>query len=171
MKSFAVIIGVLFFTGACLADDAETDSLVRIEVGLFMEALQEGNGEKAASMFSSQALVQVETMLNTIKQSYRSDSETTMRRLNNAGYDTDAETVRNWATDAYLASTLSLPMISARYMPYEIEIDSVSTSGTSATVYMVFRTAAGAEIPQQAVLALENGAWKITSFMAITAFP
>ena len=62
-------------------------------------------------------------------------------------------------------------MISARYVPYELEIDSVAIDDESATVQMTFRTASGTEIPQQALMTLENDVWKVTSFMGITAFP
>lgn len=171
MRNLAALVVFLIFAGPALAEDAEADSLVRIGITAFMQALQTGDGETAATMFSSQAIDQVEVMLNTIKQSLDRDPEGTMRRLGNAGYDIDAETAEDWEPEIYLAQTLSLPMISARYVPYELEIDSVMIDGRSATVQMIFRTASGAEIPQQAVMTLENDVWKVTNFMGITAFP
>ncbi len=88
-------------------------------------------------------------MLNTIKQSLRSDPEGTLRRLTSAGYQIELETARNWDPVDYLAQTLSLPMISARYIPYELRIDTVMVDRRRATVEMIFETASGAEIPQQ----------------------
>lgn len=171
MKNLALLGIAFIIVGISLADDAESDSLVRVGVTQFMQALQSGNGEIAATMFSSQAIGQVEVMLNTIKQSLDRDPEGTMRRLNNAGYDIDSEAAEDWEPEVYLAQTLSLPMISARYVPYQLEIDSVEIEGRSATVQMIFRTSSGSEIPQQALMTLEDEVWKITSFMGITAFP
>lgn len=171
MKNLAVLLITLFLTGAALAQDAEADSLVRVGIAQFMQALQTGDGETAASMFSSQAVDQVEVMLNTIKQSLDRDPQGTMRRLNNAGYVIELEAAEDWEPEIYLAQTLSLPMISARYVPYELEIDSVAIDDESATVQMIFRTASGAEISQQALMSLEDDVWKVTNFMGITAFP
>ena len=171
MRNFAVLFFTLVITGAALAQNAEADSLVRTGITQFMEALQTGDGDAAAAMFSSQAVAQVEVMLNTIKQSLDRDPQGTMRRLNNAGYLIDLEGAEDWEPEVYLAQTLSLPMISARYVPYELEIDSVAIDDESATVQMTFRTASGTEIPQQALMTLENDVWKVTSFMGITAFP
>ena len=171
MRNFAVLFFTLVITGAALAQNAEADSLVRTGITQFMEALQTGDGDAAAAMFSSQAVAQVEVMLNTIKQSLDRDPQGTMRRLNNAGYLIDLEGAEDWEPEVYLAQTLSLPMISARYVPSELEIDSVAIDDESATVQMTFRTASGTEIPQQALMTLENDVWKVTSFMGITAFP
>ncbi len=171
MGKLAVPIMLLLTAAGASAQNAQADSLVREGVVLFMSALQEGDGDTAASMFSSQALAQVEVMLNTVKQSLDRDPEGTMRRLVNAGYTVDEEAAEDWEPADYLAQTLSLPMISARYTPYTLEIDSVAINGRSATVQMTFSTASGNQIPQQAMLTLEDDAWKISSFMGITAFP
>ncbi len=171
MMNLAVLLITLILSGAALAEDAVADSLVRVGIAQFMQALQTGDGETAATMFSSGAVDQVEVMLNTIKQSLDRDPQGTMRRLTNAGYAIDLEAAEDWEPESYLAQTLSLPMISARYVPYELEIDSIAINDRTATVQMIFRTANGAEIPQQAVMTLEDDAWKITNFMGITAFP
>jgi len=171
MGKLAVLIIVLVITGTSLADDANADSLVRVAVGEFMDALQTGDGETAAAMFSSHAVDQVEVMLNTIKQSLDRDPDGTMRRLLNAGYTIDEDGAEDWEPVIYLAQTLALPMISARYIPYQLEIDTVVIDDEQATVQMIFRTSSGAEIPQQALMTLEDDQWKVTSFMGITAFP
>lgn len=171
MKNLAVLFPVLLIGGTAIAQNAQADSLIREGVVQFMEALQTGDGETAADMFSSQAIDQVEVMLNTVKQNLDRDPEGTIRRLNSAGYDIDSETAEDWEPEVYLAQTLSLPMISARYTLYELDIETVIVNGRSATVQMIFRTQAGAEIPQQAIMVLEDDMWKVTSFMGITAFP
>ncbi len=171
MRKIVLLVVLAVFSGTSAADDAETDSLVRAGVEQFMQALQSGDGPVAAELFSTEALDQVEAMLNTIKQSLRSDPEGTLRRLASAGYRIELETARNWDPVDYLAQTLSLPMISARYTPYELKIDTVIVDRRRATVEMTFQTASGAEIPQQALLDYEEDRWKVTSFMGITAFP
>lgn len=171
MRGIVLFAAVLVFSGSAFADDIEADSLIREEVQLFMEALQTGDGETASALFSSAALGQVDAMLNTIKQSLDRDPEGTLRRLSSAGYQVDEEKAEDWRVEEYLAETLSLPMISARYTPYELEIDTVTIDGRSAVVEMIFRTASGNEIPQQAIMAFEDDIWKVSSFMGITAFP
>ncbi len=171
MRNLVLLVFLAFFAGSSAGADAETDSLVRAGVEQFMDALQSGEGPVAAELFSTEAMAQVEAMLNTIKQSLRSDPEGTLRRLTSAGYQIELETARNWDPVDYLAQTLSLPMISARYIPYELRIDTVMVDRRRATVEMIFETASGAEIPQQALLDYEDDQWKVTSFMGITAFP
>jgi len=162
---------VLLVAGLAFGNDAESDSLVRLTVNSFMNALQSGDGMSAATMFSSQAMNQVDVMLATVKQNLSRDPETTIGHLMDVGYSVEFEVAKDWETEEYLAATLSLPMMSARYVPYEIEISAVTMDNRNAVVDMVFRTATGVEIPQQAVLLLEDDMWKVTSFMGITAFP
>jgi hypothetical protein len=169
LSVFAVL--VLLIVGVVLGDDAESDSLVRLTVNEFMFALQSGDGAGAATMFSSRAMDQVDVMLVTVKQNLNRDPETTMSHLADVGYTVELEEAEDWKTEDYLAATLSLPMMSARYVPYEIEISTVALEDRSAVVDMVFRTATGVEIPQQAVLSYEDDVWKVASFMGITAFP
>lgn len=171
MKSMGLLAVLLVFSGIAFSDDAEADSLIRSEISVFMAALQSGDGVKASDMFSSQAMVQVDAMLNTIKQSIDRDPDGTIRRLTSAGYAVDNDSVEHWSSSDYLSQTLSLPMISARYTPYELSIDTVVIDGRTATVEMSFQTASGTEIPQQALMAYEDDTWKVSSFMGITAFP
>lgn len=171
MGKTAVLFVLVFVVSVAIAQDLEADSLVRGQVQAFMDALQSGDGETAASMFSSIALQQVEVMLNTIKQSLDRDPEGTMSRLSSAGYSVELAEAERWETEVYLAQTLSLPMISARYTPYEMTVEEVLIDGRTATVQMIFSTASGAQIPQQAILTWENDVWKISNFMGITAFP
>jgi len=171
MKNMIPVILVLVSAGTVFSADAEADSLIRAGIGQFMEALQTGDGETASALFSSEAMNQVEAMLNTIKQSLNGDPEGTIRRLISTGYQVDRDMVEDWEPADYLSQTLSLPMISARYIPYQMQIDSVLVNGRSATVDMIFQTASGAQIPQQALMSLEDGVWKVSSFMGITAFP
>ncbi len=172
MRRFAFV--VLFFSlfcGLAYGDDTEADSLVRSSVGIFMNALQSGDGILASSLFSQQALDQVDVMLVSVKQNIDRDPEATVRRLTGAGYAVELEEAEDWEINDYLSATLSLPMITARYAPYELEINLVEIDGRDALVDMIFRTATGVEIPQQAELVYEQDNWKITSFMGITAFP
>lgn len=171
MRQLILMALVLFSFTLAYAEDSETDSLIRSEVRQFMLALQTGDGPEAAEMFSTEALEQVNVMLVSIKQSLDRDPDATIRRLNGAGYSVDLEVAEDWETEDYLSATLSLPMISARYAPYELEIDSVIVDNRSAIVEMIFLTSSGTEIPQQALMAYEDDTWKISNFMGITAFP
>ena len=171
MRAFGLIGVVIIFSCGAIAEDAVLDSLVRVEVNLFMEALKSGQGEIAAAMFSSSAYETVELMLGSLKQSYDDNPEVTLRRLSGSGYSIEAEQIEDWEKEAYLEATLSLPMISARYAPYEISIDTVQLDNREALVQMVFTTVTGVEIPQEAILIFEDDNWKISSFMGITAFP
>ena len=171
MRQLILMALVLFSFKFALAEDSEPDSLIRSGVNQFMLALQTGDGPMAAEMFSTEALEQVDVMLVSIKQSLDRDPEATIRRLTGVGYSVDAEVAEDWDLEEYLSATLSLPMISARYAPYELEIDSVVVDNRDAIVQMTFLTSSGAEIPQQAVLSYEDDTWKISNFMGITAFP
>ncbi|MCK5786462.1 MAG: hypothetical protein KAH54_07875 [Candidatus Sabulitectum sp.] len=171
MRSSVLLLLMFFLVGVAHGEDAESDSLIRSTVTVFMSALQTGDGLAASGLFSSQALDQVEVMLVTVKQNLDRDPESTIRRLNGAGYSVELEYAEDWETIDYLSATLSLPMMTARYTLYELEIDSVFVDGRDALVDMVFRTATGVEIPQQAVLVYEDDTWKISNFMGITAFP
>ncbi len=162
---------VFLLAGFAYGDDAESDSLIRITVNSFMQALQTGDGSAASDLFSNQAMEQVGVMLVSIKQNLDRDPEAVLRRLNGAGYSVDLVAAEDWDTKEYISATLSLPMITARYAPYELEINTVTLDGRSAMVDMIFRTVNGTEIPQQAVLAYEDDGWLVTNFMGITAFP
>ena len=171
MRPLVLLLLMFFLFGFAHGEDAESDSLVRSTVAVFMSALQTGDGLAASDLFSSQALDQVEVMLVTIKQNLDRDPESTIRRLNGVGYSVELEYAEGWETIDYLSATLSLPMMTSRYTLYELEIDSVTVDGRDALVDMVFRTATGVEIPQQAVLVYEDDVWKVSNFMGITAFP
>lgn len=171
MRYLVLVLPVLLAAGSAFAVDDEADSLVRSGIVEFMSTLQTGDGQTASLMFSSGALAQVEVMLNSIKQSLDREPEATISRLNSAGYSIELENAEDWETEEYLSATLSLPVITARYAPYEMEIDSVTVSGREAAIALTFRTATGVEIPQQAIMIFENDSWKVSSFMGITAFP
>jgi hypothetical protein len=162
---------VVLFAGYAFGVDAEADSLVRSTVSDFMLALKSGDGEVASAKFSVSALNHVEVMLVTVKQNLSQDPEGTMRHLSSVGYTIEPEAAEDWKTEDYLSATLSLPIMSARYKPYEIEIVKVSIDDRNAVVDIIFRTANGVEIPQEIVLSYEDSVWKISSFMGITAFP
>ncbi len=171
MRAFAIIWLILIFSCVAIAEDAVVDSLIRAEINLFMEALKSGQGDVAASMFSAVAYETVDLMLGSLKRSYDDNPEVTLRRLSGSGYTIEAEQIEDWEKEAYLVATLSLPIISARYLPYEISIDTVQLDNREALVQMVFTTVSGVEIPQEAILNFEDENWKISSFMGITAFP
>lgn len=171
MRRLILVMLVLLLAGFAFGDDAETDSLIRLTVNDFMLALQSGDGAVSSGMFSSQAMGQVDVMLVSIKQNLDRDPEVTLRRLSSVGYSIELDEAESWETEDYLSATLSLPMIAARYALYELEISLVTADGRDAVVDMIFTTAAGVAIPQQAVMTYEDGDWKVTDFMGITAFP
>jgi hypothetical protein len=171
MRYLVLVLPVVLLAGIAFAVEGDADSLVRSGIVEFMSTLQSGDGQAASQMFSEVALVQVEAMLNSIKQNLDREPEATINRLNGTGYSIDLENAENWETQDYLSATLSLPVITARYAPYEMEIDSVTVDGREAVIDLIFRTPAGVEIPQQAIMILENDIWRVASSMGITAFP
>ncbi|MCK5034300.1 MAG: hypothetical protein KAS73_00280 [Candidatus Sabulitectum sp.] len=171
MRGLVLVLLAVLITAVSYGEDAESDSLIRVVVTDFMSALQTGEGSAASEYFSSNALDQVEVMLVSIKHNIDNDPEAAMRRLNGVGYAIELDVAEDWETKEYLSATLSLPMMAARYAPYELEVNSIEVDGRDALVEMVFRTTTGVEIPQQAVLIYEGDTWKICSFMGITAFP
>ena len=171
MRRLVLVLLGLLLAGSVYADDAESDSLIRLSISDFMSALQTGEGLIASGFFSEQAIAQVEVMLVSVKQSLDQDPEATLRRLNGVGYAIELEEAEDWETEDYLAATLSLPLITARYAPYDLAVSLVTVNNRSAQVEMIFSTSTGLEIPQQATMDFEDGDWKVTSFMGITAFP
>lgn len=171
MRGLVLVLLTVLITAVSYGEDAESDSLIRIVVSDFMSALQAGEGLAASEYFSSNALDQVDVMLVLIKQNLDNDPEAAMRRLNGVGYTIELDAAEDWETEEYLSATLSLPMMAARYAPYELEVNSIEVDGGDALVDMTFSTATGVEIPQQAVLIYEEDTWKVCSFMGITAFP
>lgn len=171
MRGLVLVLLTVLIATVSYGEDAEADSLIRVVVSDFMSALQAGEGSVASEYFSSNALDQVQVMLVSIKHNIDSDPEAAMRRLNGVGYAIELDAAEDWETKEYLSATLSLPMIAARYAPYELEVNSIEVDGRDALVEMVFRTTTGVEIPQQAVLIYEGDTWKVSSFMGITAFP
>ncbi len=171
MRGLVLVLLTVLVVAVSYGEDAESDSLIRITVSDFMSALQAGEGAVASEFFSSDAMGQVEVMLVSVKHNLDSDPEAALRRLNGVGYAIELDVAEDWETREYLSATLSLPMMAARYAPYELEVDSIEVDGRDALVGMIFRTTTGVEIPQQAVMVYEEDTWKVTSFMGITAFP
>lgn len=171
MRQLVLVLLVFLLAGFAFGDDAEADSLIRLTVNDFMSALQAGDGSTASEWFSVQAMEQVEVMLVSIKQNLDRDPDAALRRLKSVGYTIELEAAEDWETIDYLAATLSLPMITARYVPYELEISSVAVDDRDASVDMIFRTVTEVEIPQQATMVYEDDLWMVSSFMGITAFP
>lgn len=171
MRRLVLVLPVVLLAGFAYGQSAQADSLIRLTVVDFMAALQTGDGLGATELFSIQALDQVDLMLVSVKQNLDNDPEAALHRLNSVGYIIELEAAEDWEIKEYLSATLSLPMMTARYAPYELDIVSVSIDNRDAMVDMIFRTASGVEIPQQSVLIYEDDRWLITSFMGITAFP
>lgn len=171
MRRLVPVLLVVLLAGFAYGQSAQADSLIRQAVVDFMAALQTGDGIGASELFSIQALDQVDLMLVSVKQNLDNDPETALHRLNSVGYIIELEAAEDWEIKEYLAATLSLPMMTARYAPYELEIVSVTVDNRDAVVDMIFHTASGVEISQQSVLIYEDDRWFITSFMGITAFP
>ncbi|MCK5841195.1 MAG: hypothetical protein KAH31_03435 [Candidatus Sabulitectum sp.] len=171
MRGLVLVLLTVLIAAVSYGEDAESDSLIHVVVSDFMSALQAGEGSVASDYFSSSALDQVEVMLVSIKHNLGDDPEAVMRRLSGVGYAVELDVAEDWETKEYLSATLSLPMMAARYAPYELEVSSIEVDGRDALVDMIFRTTTGVEIPQQAVMVYEDDTWKVSSFMGITAFP
>jgi hypothetical protein len=137
----------------------------------FFQALRAGDSTSVDTLVSEDALSAVGVLLTNLKQSIRNDESATMLRLSAAGYSATSEDIRRWDARTYLKSTVALPIMMARYAPYQMVIDSVIADGDEARLLVTFSTAAGFTIQSEALLVLEDDTWKVASFMGLSSFP
>ncbi len=137
----------------------------------FFEALQSGDSESVAYLVSSEALDNIDVMLDVLKESLDRDEELTMNRLVAAGYTATASEIEDWSALEYLEFTISLPIMIARYSMYEMQIGEYALNGNNLDIPLMFISSAGLELPFEVKLVRENDTWKVSNFMGFNSFP
>lgn len=153
----------------------DTSSLIpddpAIVLEVFYEALKSGDSESVAFLVSSEALDDIDVSLVILKESLDRDEELTMNRLVAAGYTATASEMDDWSALDYLKFTISLPMMSARYSMYEMQIGEYTIDGDDLVIPLMFTSSAGLELPFDVKLIREDDSWKISTFMGFNSFP
>ncbi len=137
----------------------------------FFAALRAGEGETVVALASEELLESVGVMLDGLKESLEDDPDAVLSRLRSAGYSAGLEEMEDWTPEEYLAATVEVPYMTARYAVYEMSVESVEEGGRSAVASLVFTTAGGAEIPFEATLNRSDGLWWVSGFMGLSSFP
>lgn len=166
MRRLAFLAGVLAAARAGAQDAGPSEALA-----VFFQALKTGDSTVVDSMVSEDALDNVQAMLDALKMNLRSDREGVVQRLNSAGYGVTAEEVSGWDAREYLMRTVALPVMMARYMPYEMQVVESSLDDGEAAVSLLFSTASGFTMESEAVLVMEDGGWKVSAFLGLNSFP
>lgn len=168
----AVLFSVLLISSVALfGQPGEEELAVQTTVESFFAALGEARGDDAAAFYSETAIDQVDLTFQSIREGIRRNDESVLLRLGTAGYQAEAGDIRNWTTAEYLARTLELPIMSGRYTPFTMTVDSILIQGRRADVFLTFENAAGFRMAQQAVFVREDDRWLAESFMGMTSFP
>jgi hypothetical protein len=168
MRSMSGIVTSLMIA-ALPASAADTDPGPVVEA--FFSALRTGDSTSVDSLVSEQALSVVETMLGALKETAESDPDGVASRLASAGYAAGIGELEDWDARDYLKRTVALPIMTARYLPYEMTVGEPSYDGDRAVVPLVFATSGGFTLESEAVLDLEDGAWMVTGFLGLNSFP
>lgn len=137
----------------------------------FFEALKSGDSESIGFLVSSEALDDVDVMLDVLKESLDRDEELTMNRLVAAGYTATTSEIKDWSSLEYLEFTISLPIMSARYSMYEMQIGEYAVNGNNLDIPLMFVSSTGLELPFEVRLVREDDAWKVSNFMGFNSFP
>lgn len=168
----AVLFSVLLTLSVTLSGQPEEEELTVLSaVESFFAALREARGEDAAALYSEAAMDQVDLTFQSIREGIRRNDESVLLRLSSAGYQAEAGVIRDWTAVEYLSETLKLPIMSGRFTPLSMSVDSIRIDGRRADVYITFENAAGVRMAQQAVFVREDDRWLAESFMGMTSFP
>lgn len=167
----AVLLGLLLSVCAAAHGQTEDETEVLGTVDSFFTALREARGEDAAALFSSSAMDQVELTFESIREGIEEEDESVLLRIGSAGYSALPSEIREWSVREYLSETLELPIMSGRYTPLAMLVDSIEVQGRRALVFITFENRAGTSFPQQAVLVQEDGRWLVEAFLGMTSFP
>ncbi len=138
---------------------------------VFFQSLKTGDSFMISQLISSDALDEIDLMLEVLKENLDDNEETTLSRLTTAGYTATADEIDDWSPMEYLNSTIVLPVMKARYAVYDMQIGDYSNHGNELIIPLLFSTASGLELPYQATLGKEDGQWKVTNFMGLSSFP
>jgi hypothetical protein len=166
-----VLLGLLLSVCAAAAGQTEDETAVLGTVESFFAALREARGSDAASLYSSSAMDQVELTFDSIREGIEKEDESVLLRLGSAGYSAPPSEIRDWNAGEYLSATLELPIMSGRYTPLAMRVDSMDIQGRRALVFITFENRTGASFPQQAVLVREDDQWFVEAFLGMTSFP
>ena len=137
----------------------------------FFQALKTGDSYMISQLISEDGLESVDVMLDILKESLDRDSEGVMTRLSSAGYTATADEVEDWSAMEYLAATVELPVMKARYAMYEMQVSDFAVSGDRLSVPITFITASGVELPFQAEMVKVRDDWRVSTFMGLSSFP
>ena len=137
----------------------------------FFEVLKAGDSESIAFLVSSEALDNIDIMLDILKESLDRDEELTMNRLVAAGYTATVSEIEDWSALEYLEFTISLPIMIARYSMYEMHIGEYTANGNNLDIPLMFVSSAGLELPFEVKLLREDNTWRVSNFMGFNSFP
>jgi hypothetical protein len=166
MRRLVFLAGVMAATRAGAQDEGPSDALA-----VFFQALRTGDSTVVDSMVSEAALENVQAMLDALRMNMRSDRDGVVQRLNSAGYGVTADEVSDWDAREYLRRTVALPVMMARYMPYEMQVVESSLDDGEAAASLLFSTASGFTMESEALLVMEDGGWKVSTFLGLNSFP
>lgn len=148
---------------------AESDPALTLD--FFLQALKSGDSTSVDSLVSEEALSNVQAMLNSLEQSARSDPGGVTLRLTAAGYNSTADEIHDWDAREYLKRTVSLPVMMARYMSFEMVVGEPSYDRDRVRFPLTFTTSSDLTLETEAILDLEDDIWKVSSFMGLNSFP
>lgn len=139
---------------------------------LFFEHLAAGDGVRAASMCSDRALTNVAPMLEDLKEGLDSGDGELLERLRSCGYTASPDEMLDWSEEDYLASTLSLPMVSVRYSRYDTAyVCSTWVADSRGEVFLCLEAGSSSAVRAPVSLTRERGSWKVLDFMGMYSFP
>lgn len=137
----------------------------------FFQALRTGDSTTVDSLISEEALSSVQVLLNSLEQMADSDPEGATARLAAAGYGVDSDEVEDWDARDYLNRTVALPVMMARYIPYEMSMGEPAFDDDRVRFPLTFTTSGGFSLESEAVLDFEDDVWKVTGFLGLNSFP
>ncbi|MFO7949956.1 MAG: hypothetical protein R6U36_06265 [Candidatus Fermentibacteraceae bacterium] len=162
----AVVHLVLLVVALLSASEPEGVAMV------FFRHLAEGEGADAASMCSEEAFSNVTPMLQRLKERIESDDPGFLQSLRRCGYSADPEEMLDWSEEEYLARTLSLPMVSARYSRYDTAwVCSTSFTDSRGEVYLCLEAGTAPVLRAPVAVTRERGGWRVVDFMGMYSFP
>ncbi|NLI02079.1 MAG: hypothetical protein GX473_01940 [Candidatus Fermentibacter daniensis] len=169
MKGFAgIALSILAVAaGSAAAVESSPDS----SLVTFLRALQTGDSTSVDSLISEAALSNVQVLLNSLTTMARSDPDGVTSRLASAGYGATASDAMRWNAREYLRRTVALPVMMARYAPCTMTLGEPSYDDRTVVFPVVMTMSGGSELETEAVLVLEDGIWKVSTFMGLNSFP
>lgn len=163
-----MVIADLVLLTAALLSASEPEGVAMV----FFRHLAEGEGAEAASMCSEEAFSNVTPMLQRLKDRIQSDAPGFLENLRRCGYSADPEEMLDWSEEEYLARTLSLPMVSARYSRYDTAyVCSTSFTDSRGQVFLCLEAGAAPAVRTPVTLTRERGSWRVLDFMGMYSFP